>query len=142
MLERDITQARLDRHAETQEDFTPECVIDMMLPGSDDDPLYTDFTKTFCDPCAGIGNIYMRVLEKRLTHCKSNEDIELAVSSMYTVELMQDNVDEMKQRILSVLPDTRKIRETIEHNVICSDFFKWDFENWKPIVELTDTALF
>lgn len=142
MLKEDITQARLDRHAETQEDFTPECVIGMMVPDSDNDPLYTDFSKTFCDPCAGIGNIYMQVLEKRLMHCKSNEDIEHAVLSMYTVELMQDNVDEMKCCVLSVLPDNQQIRETIEHNIVCSDFFKWDFENWKPIVELADTALF
>jgi hypothetical protein len=26
----------------------------------------------------------------------------------------------------------------MNHNLVCSDFFKWDFENWCPIKEQED----
>lgn len=26
-------------------------------------------------------------------------------------------------------------RDIMNHNLVCSDFFKWDFENWRPIAD-------
>lgn len=65
---------------------------------------------------------------------KGDEPIQ-AVKTLYGVELMQDNVDLCKDRIRDVLRAnkvkiTKKINDIIDHNFVCSDFFKWDFENW------------
>ena len=31
--------------------------------------------------------------------------------------------------------DEAKAQEIMEHNLVCSNFFDWDFENWCPIKE-------
>jgi hypothetical protein len=109
-----------------------------MFEGMDEE-LYSDFSKTFCDPCMGNGNIYLYVLKKRLNYCKSSNDVNNALSTLYGVELMSDNVQETKDRIISLLTkmeiqfNKEEALKIMDHNLVCSDFFKWDFENWKPI---------
>lgn len=138
MLEQDITQKRKDRHHITQEDFTPPEVIDMLFKDIPQD-LYTDFSKKFCDPCAGIGNILVYVLNKRLEYCKSENDILNALSTLYGVELMDDNLEELKEHLYNIIKDNiddisddlnSKIWKILNTNLVCSDFFDWDFENW------------
>lgn len=141
MLKEDVTDKRKERHAETQEDFTPPEVLSVMFQHIDDN-LYTDFSKTFCDPGTGTGNIFLYVLERRLHNCKTEEDKIRALSSMYGIELMQDNVDECKERIYKLVGKTPEIEKIVNHNIVCSDFFKWDFENWRPIPEAKSIELF
>lgn len=138
MLEHDITQKRKDRHHITQEDFTPPEVIEMLFKDIPQD-LYIDFSKTFCDPCAGIGNILQYVLSKRIKYCKSEDDILNALSTLYGVELMDDNLEELRERLYNIIKDNiddisddlnSKIWEILNTNLVCSDFFDWDFENW------------
>lgn len=136
MLEQDITQKRKERHHITQEDFTPIEIVKQLCDNLPND-LYTDFSKTFCDPCMGTGNIILYVLEKRLMICKSSNDVINALSTLYGVELMQDNVDECKERVLDLLDkmnidyDKSQAIKIMDKNLICSDFFEWDFENWR-----------
>lgn len=138
MLEQDITQKRKDRHHITQEDFTPPEVIEMLFKNIPQD-LYTDFSKTFCDPCAGIGNILRHVLSKRLEYCKSENDILNALSTLYGVELMEDNLEELKEHLYNIIKDNiddisddlnSKIWKILNTNFVCSNTFDWDFENW------------
>lgn len=146
MLEQDITQKRKDRHHITQEDFTPPEVIDILFKDIPQD-LYTDFSKTFCDPCAGIGNIICFVLSERLKYCKSEKDIINALSTLYGVELMEDNVDELKDNIRNTIclkfeiNNFDNINNVINNNFVCSDFFEWDFENWRS-TKITSNVLF
>ena len=55
------------------------------------------------------------------------------------VELMYDNVKETKERVIDLLDkmnityDKETAMEIMDKNLVCSDFFKWDFENWKYI---------
>ena len=61
---------------------------------------------------------------------------------------MQDNVIETHERILEMLSklnidynvDTAK--SILNNNLVCTDFFKWDYENWCPIKENKCEALF
>lgn len=138
MLEQDITQKRKNRHHITQEDFTPPEVIEMLCKDIPQD-LYTDFSKTFCDPCAGIGNILRYVLSKRVKYCKSEDDILNALSTLYGVELMEDNLEELKEYLYNIIKNNiddisddlnSKIWKILNTNFVCSDFFDWDFENW------------
>ena len=144
------TDIRKERHSITQEDFTPSEIVDILLQNESE--LFTDFSKTFCDPCIGIGFIYLEILKRRLEHCKNTDDILKAVSTMYGTELMEDNVDECKKNILfEILKFTSshnldindgEIMKILNHNIICTDTFKWDYENWKPILEYKETELF
>ena len=31
--------------------------------------------------------------------------------------------------------DEAKAIEIMEHNLVCSNFFDWDFDNWCPIIK-------
>ena len=72
MLEQDITDKRKERHKITQEDFTPPEIVSLLCNGSEE--LFTDFSKTVCDPCCGIGNIILFILRKRFENCKTKTD--------------------------------------------------------------------
>jgi uncharacterized protein YxjI len=49
---------------------------------------------------------------------------------------MQDNVKETYERIFNLLDsleidyDKNKVLRILKKNLVCSDFFEWDFENW------------
>lgn len=170
------TDIRKDRHHITQEDFTPPEIVDLLLDGQDE--LFSDFSKTFLDPCIGIGFIYIGVLKERLKHCKTSDDILDAIRTMYGTELMQDNVDECKLNIIScirgfiaeneLVPEDKKtfifwdrslvpedtrafqpksrfyndVQKILDHNIVCTDTFKWDYENWCLIKEEKAMPLF
>ena len=138
MLEQDITQKRKDRHHITQEDFTPPEVIEILFENIPED-LFNDFSKTFCDPCAGVGNILMHVLNKRLEYCKTEDDIINALSTLYGVELMEDNVEELRNNLYNIIGGVigiissdlnTKIIEILNNNFVASDAFEWDFGSW------------
>ena len=97
MLEEDISDKRKNRHKQTQEDFTPISIVNTLLDLAPED-LFYNFSKTFCDPCIGSGNIAIEVLKRRFKHCKSEEDVYDALSTIYGVELMEDNVEECRQK--------------------------------------------
>ena len=144
------TDVRKARHKQTQEDFTPPEVIDIMLQGQEE--LFKDFSKSFLDPCIGIGFIYIEVLKKRFEYCKNTDDILNAISTMYGTELMPDNVEECKKNIIFEIMkftsehnmdiNESKVLKVLNHNIVCTDTFKWDYENWKPINEQKCDALF
>ena len=151
MLKEDISDKRKERHSETQEDFTPREILEIMFYGMDDN-LYKDFSKTFCDPCVGSGNIYLYVLEHRLEYCKTPNDVYKAISTLYGTELMEDNTEECRERILMMLLKfsakhnmnlkDKKVIEILNHNIVCTDTFKWDFENLCTIKEYKNEELF
>ena len=90
--------------------------------------------------------------EKRLENCNNANDVYKAISTMYGTELMADNVRECKQNILMTLLrfsadkdwdlKDKKIVNIIDKNIVCTDTFKWDYENWKPINEQKQLSLF
>ena len=61
---------------------------------------------------------------------------------------MSDNVEELTSRFIITIKetgiecDTDKINSILNKNIICTDFFKWDYENWKPIEEPSEEELF
>ena len=95
---------------------------------------FTDPSKTFCDPAAGNGNFLVVVLQRKLAN---NHPPLQALSTIYGVELMGDNVEEMKDRLLIELPsltpeEAKEARRIVNHNIVCHDALTWDFDNWRP----------
>lgn len=121
----DGIQRSKERIKKNGEVFTPFAIIDQMIAKIPEEK-WKDPKATFVDPTAGSGNILVRMLEKRLASGISVED---AVKTLYGVELMQDNRDLCIQRILEIVGPT--YTEIVNKNIVCADFFKWDFENWE-----------
>lgn len=120
----------------TQEFFTPYEIVKKMadkIPES----VWADPTKTFCEPCFGNGQFVVYIIWNRIQH---GIDWETALRTCYGVELMQDNVYETHGRVIKLLDDLNidydedVAIDIMLENLVCSDFFEWDFENWRPNV--------
>lgn len=131
----DGIQRSKERITKNGEVFTPFAVADQMIAKIPEEK-WKDPNEKFLDPTAGTGNILIRMLEKRLASGISVED---AVKTLYGVELMQDNRDLCVQRILEIVGP--KYSKIVNKNIVCADFFKWDFENWKPKEEVDKTKI-
>ena len=118
----------------TQEFFTPYEIVKKMADKVPEE-CWSDPTKTFCDPCCGNGQFILYIIWNRIQH---GIGWETALRTCYGVELMQDNVDETRSRVIGLLDslnidyDKDTALSIIHENIVCSDFFKWDFENWRP----------
>ena len=133
-----VTDARRNRrsgHNSTQEFFTPYNIIKIM---ADKIPVeyWSDPSKTFCEPSFGSGQFVLYIIWNRIQH---GINWKTALETCYGVELMQDNVNETHDRIIKLLNimninfDKDIAYSIIRKNLVCADFFKWDFNNWHPI---------
>ena len=135
------TETRLARRkgpGGSQEFFTPSSLVSKMcdkIPPTD----WSNPTKTFLEPCFGNGNFLVEIIRRRIVDYSI--DWKIVLNNLYGVELMPDNVQEAKDRIIELLKNLnidfneQEARDIMNHNLVCSDFFKWDFENWRPISE-------
>lgn len=141
MLDIDKINVRIERHHITQEDFTPQTVVDDMLAKLPEET-FTDFSKTVLDPSCGIGNFLVTILERRLEHCESQEDAVNAMKTLYGVELMADNVEECRNRLYdmivkkfpSILNDEKKhfyLRSIVRNRIQWHDSLEFDYDHWK-----------
>lgn len=134
-----ITRSK-ERITKNGEVFTPKSLVEKMM---DKIPVekWKDPNSVWLEPTFGSGNMLICMLERRIA--SGIEPIQ-AVKTLYGVELMQDNVDLCKDRIREVLRANKvkidkKVNDIIDHNFVCSDFFKWDFENWRPKEAVVET---
>lgn len=143
MLDKDKTKKRKERHSITQEDFTPNVVVEMMLNQLPQD-IYTDFSKKILDNSCGIGNLLVGALQRRLEHCSNPSDAFEAVKTIYGVELMADNVEECRTRlygtIINKFPSIEenielnyKIRSYIKSHIMWYDSLQFDYKSWGKI---------
>lgn len=141
----DIRKSRRKGSGGTQEFFTPSSLVSKMcdkIPSTD----WSNPTKTFLEPCFGNGNFLVEIIRRRIVDYSI--DWKIVLNNLYGVELMSDNVQEAKDRIVELLKslnidfNEQEARDIMNHNLVCSDFFKWDFENWRPIPEAKSIELF
>lgn len=132
----------------TQEFFTPYSIVKRMADKIPDED-WADPKKTFLESSFGNGQFVVYIIWNRIQH---GVDWKTALKTLYGVELMQDNVMETHDRVIDLLHklnidygddksspmtgyDERVACRIMKKNLVCSDFFKWDFENWRPIPE-------
>ena len=114
------------RVKKTAEIFTPRhLVVEILDKLENDDPeLFTDPTKTFIDNSCGdgefLGEIVIRKMER--SGCSLNQ----ALSTTYGVELMEDNVEECKKRLMGPNP-TPELRKIVDKNIVCQDGLTYDY---------------
>ena len=127
--------ARRKTGKKTNEFFTPYSIVKRMCDKIPDED-WADPTKTFLEPCMGDGNIVCYIIWNRIQH---GVDWETTLKTLGGVELMNDNVKETKERVIDLLDkmhikyDKETAIEIMDKNLVCADFFNWDFENWKYI---------
>lgn len=88
------SKERVKRFAEV---FTPEWVVHHMLDLLDDENggkpgLVENIHNTILEPACGEGAFLTRILERRLPYCKTNWERLIALSTLYGVEIQEDNV--------------------------------------------------
>ncbi len=121
----------------TQEFYTPYSIVKKMCDKVPEEE-WADPTKTFLEPCCGNGNFVLYIIYNRLKHGIDWKD---ALNTLYALELMEDNVQECKERIINLLNDLDiaynpiEAYEIMDRNIICHDFFTWDFEHWCEVGE-------
>lgn len=96
----EINDVRQERKKETAEVFTPGQLVDEILnqlPSS----VWKE-EKTFIDPACGNGNFLLAVLSRKLA---LGHDPIKAIKSIYGTDIMQDNIDECRLRLLSLLEE-------------------------------------
>ena len=138
-IDRDyVTDVRKNRRKVTQEFFTPYSIIKRMCDKIPDDE-WADPEKTWLEPCMGDGNFVCYIIWNRIQH---GIDWQTALKTLYGLELMHDNVLECHDRVIDLLTklgiefDEQTARNIMDKNLVCADFFNWDFEHWRPIKEL------
>lgn len=118
----------------TNEFFTPYEIVKRMADKISEED-WKDPNKTFLEPSFGNGQFILYIIYKRL---HSRVDWETTLETLYGVELMEDNVQECKERILNLLDalqikyDKELALQIMDRNLICHDFFTWNFEEWRP----------
>lgn len=130
----DKRKSRRKTGKNTQEFFTPYSIVKTMADKIDES-YWHDATKTFLEPCFGNGQFVIYIIYRRLM---SGIDWRTTLETLYGVELMQDNVNETYSRVIKLLDemqieyDKMIAYEIMRKNLVCCDFFEWDFENWCP----------
>ena len=115
----------------TGEVFTPTPLVQEILDRLPTEQ-FEDPTKTFLDPACGdgqfLGEVFIRKIENGST-------FEQALSTTYGVDLMQDNVDLCRERLLCGREDLRHI---VENNIVCADGTKYHYRFDGTGPEVTD----
>jgi len=117
-IERDRVRVK-----QTEEIFTPTELVrsSLDLIESQNPDMFKDTTKTFIDNSCGDGQFLGEVLIRKM---ENGSTFEQALSTIYGVDLMQDNVDLCRERLLCGREDLRHI---VEKNIVCYDALTYDY---------------
>lgn len=89
---------------------------------------FSDPTKTVIDPGCGDGQFLGEALIRKL---ENGIDFETALSTIHGVDIMSDNVELCRERLLCGRED---LRHVVERNIVCADSlrFHYRFDNSHP----------
>jgi hypothetical protein len=82
---------------------------------------FQDPAKTFLDNSCGDGQFLGEVLIRKM---ENGSTLELALQTIYGVDLMEDNVDLCRERLLCGRTDLAHI---VERNIVCHDALTYDY---------------
>lgn len=104
----------------TQEVFTPTSLVQTILDELPSE-YFTDPTKTVIDNSCGDGQFLSEVLIRKVS---SGINFETALSTLYGVDIMQDNVDLCRERLLC---GQEQYRHIVEKNIQCRNGLKYSY---------------
>ena len=116
-----------ERVKETEEVFTPTWLVQETLnhlpPAAFSDP-----TKTFIDNSCGDGQFLGEVLIRKV---QNGIPFDQALSTIYGVDLMEDNVALCRERLLC---GQEHLRHIVEQNIVSHNAFTYNYRFGKPDV--------
>lgn len=66
--------------------------------------VWEDVRSTFLEPACGTGNFVAEILRRKLERCSTTDDVRAAYDSIWGIDILQDNVEETKRRMLELCP--------------------------------------
>ncbi|PLS30088.1 restriction endonuclease subunit M [Bifidobacterium margollesii] len=146
------SKQRVEEHGEV---FTNEREVNAMLDMVKQETERID--SRFLEPACGDGNFLSEVLRRKLAvvterYGKSQLEYErytfVAVSSIYGVDILQDNVEECRERLYGIVKNAYEqqfkddcrpevldsIRYLLAKNILCGDALTLTTNNGEPIV--------
>jgi len=112
--------------------YTPKTLVLRMLRQI---PLeiWSDPTKTFLDNSCGNGNFIVEIIKLKI---KMGSSPIQALSSCFGVDIMSDNIEECKERLLLAAEKTSGLKreqswiDIVNKNIVCHDAltYNYDFE--------------
>ena len=96
--------------------------------------IWEDITKTYLEPSCGTGNFLVEIYARKLNYCSDDVRTGLkALNSIYGIDIMQDNVEESRQRLFNMFvekyPQSNNYakmfaKNILKRNIICGDSLK------------------
>lgn len=117
------TQARVKS---TGEVFTPTELVREVLENMDIEK-FKDPARTFLDPACGDGQFLGEVLIRKM---ENGSTFEQALGTVYGVDLMQDNVEQCRERLLC---GQEHLRHIVEQNIVCHDAMTYNYSFGEPL---------
>lgn len=109
----------------TQEVFTPTPMVQEILDKFDP-ALFCNISQEFIDPTCGDGQFLGEVLIRKM---ENGSTFEQALSTVYGVDLMQDNIDLCKERLLC---RQEHLRHIVDRNIVCHDALTYNYTFGEP----------
>ncbi|MEA9604395.1 N-6 DNA methylase [Polynucleobacter sp. JS-JIR-II-c23] len=124
--DKDYVVRENERIKKTGEIFTPTELVNQILDNleSNNSRVFVDKDKTVIDPCCGNGQFLSEVLIRKLQNNISFED---ALSTIYGIDIMLDNIDICRERLLC---GQEQYRHIVERNIVCGDALTFNYDIW------------
>jgi hypothetical protein len=114
-VERDLVRIK-----SLQEVFTPTTMVQNLLDKLDP-KLFQDAEQEFIDPTCGDGQFLGEVLIRKI---ENGIDFETALTTIFGVDLMQDNVELCRERLLC---GQEHLRYIVEKNIVCDNALTYNY---------------
>ena len=85
------------------------------------DNFFTDSSKTICDPSCGDGQFLGECLIRRV---ENGIDFDKALSTILGVDIVKENVDLCRERLLC---GQEHLRHIVEKNIVCADALRYHY---------------
>lgn len=102
---------------------------------------------TYCEPCCWSAPFLREILERKLKKCYSYEDVLTAFKTCYGYEYHEDNLEEGRESLKSLLPHDKNVSLIVNTNLILMDgltgknpktgevaeMYNWKEERWERV---------
>jgi len=123
-IERDTLRTK-----QTAEVFTPTKLVQEMLDDMNQE-LFENPEKTFLDNSCGDGQFLSEIVIRKME--QSGCDLEKALSTTYGVDIMSDNIELCRKRLMGPNP-TESIIKILNNNIVCADALEYDYSFGQPV---------
>ena len=123
-IERDTLRTK-----QTAEVFTPTKLVQEMLDDMNQE-LFENPEKTFLDNSCGDGQFLSEIVIRKME--RSGCTLEQALSTTYGVDIMLDNIELCRKRLMGPNP-TESIIKILNNNIVCADALEYDYSFGQPV---------